>query len=94
MPIDFFCRCGIIDLSKEREGNKMRRTNESIYKAEINTNGDYKVSKAAFICWLTQNGVDIKTSLYGISSETDCYDVAVDFSIPLILVKALMKEYL
>ena len=72
----------------------MRRTNEDIYKEEININEDYKISKAAFICWLTQNEVDIKTSLYGISTETDYYNVAVDFSIPLILVKALMKEYL
>ena len=66
-------------------------TNYERYMKEINTNCDYIIKKQDFVAWLKSRKAEkeFKTML----NKEDIYFVAVDYSIPIILIKALKKEY-
>ncbi len=70
-------------------------TNESIYRKEINTNEDYKISKKEFEKWLRdENKLGVFTvDLYDAMMSDDMYTVAVDYSIPIIMVKIIIKSW-
>ena len=71
-------------------------SNYERYKKEINSCEDYIISKKEFLAWLDQNGKnqDFGEAILTAFLSGDVYTVAVDFSIPVIMVKALWKEYL
>jgi hypothetical protein len=69
-------------------------TNEEIYRNEINYNNDYKVSLMNFTDWLYDHNsarkayseIIKKFAKNGFTDE-DLYFVAVDYSIPIAMVK-------
>jgi len=74
----------------------MKRTNEEIYRKEINENKDYKTTKEKFKEWLKENEYEKqfeKDSTQMIENlDMDIYDIAVDYSIPIILLKVMLKD--
>jgi len=74
----------------------MKRTNEEIYRKEINESKDYKTTKEKFKKWLKENEYerqfkrDCKEMIE--NPDMDIYDIAVDYSIPIILLKALLAD--
>ena len=71
-------------------------TNYERYQKEINTCYDYIITKKEFLNWLDKNGKnqDFAEAIFTAFLSGDLYTVAVDFSIPIVMVKALWKEYL
>ena len=59
------------------------------YETEINTNEDYIVSLSDFINWLKDNN---KEADFTKSLKKGLYETAVDFSVPVIIVKYLEKN--
>lgn len=59
------------------------------YRNEINTNQEYKITYKDFIAWLKSNNAEknFRQSLNTIENEKDIYSIAVDYSIPVIMVK-------
>jgi len=66
------------------------------YRKEINFCEDYVITKKEFLDWLDKNekNQDFGEAIFTAFLSGDLYTVAVDFSIPVIMVKALWKEYL
>lgn len=68
-------------------------TNEMTYKIEINTVDDYRISIKEFENWLIENETKKNFLKHCLNSVYyNDYDIAVDFSIPIILVKYLRKS--
>ena len=65
-------------------------TNKEIYMKEINTSKDYKITFEEFMNWLEENH---KEEILKEEMKEDEYKAAVDFSIPLIMVKKLKKMF-
>lgn len=62
-------------------------TNKEIYMKEINTSKDYKTTFKEFMNWLEKNHK--YEEILKEEIKEDIYKAAVDFSIPLIMVKKL-----
>ena len=62
-----------------------KETNRAIYEREINTNDYYRISVEDFKIWLLDNNLEDR--FYKSLHDEDNYDIAVDFSIPISLVK-------
>ena len=67
-------------------------TNKEQYTKEININKEYKITVKEFKTWLTEN--NMVTTLKGMLNNPtyDNFDIALDFSIPVAMVKLLRKE--
>lgn len=64
--------------------------NEKQYRNEINHNTDYRITTTEFILWLNEHEKEKQLffrSLKQIETTEDVFFVAVDFSIPVIMVK-------
>ena len=64
-------------------------TNKEIYMKEINFSKDYKTTFKEFMNWLDENHK--YEEILKEEIKEDIYKAAVDFSIPLIMVKKLKK---
>lgn len=64
-------------------------TNKEIYEKEININKEYKISILQFLTEIQQK--DITEVFLKSLLENDDYYTAVDFTIPLIMVKYFKK---
>lgn len=69
-------------------------TNKEIYFNEINTDKEYNITIAEFTKWLEDHNCTerFKTAVNRIDTEEDLYFVAVDYSIPVIMVKYFQKR--
>ena len=70
------------------------RTNKERYLEEINNNPEYKISVARFQKWLAENNEysDFQHSLHLVAiGDWDIYDLALDYSIPIAMVKWFLK---
>ena len=69
-------------------------TNKEIYNNEINTNEEYNITVAEFTEWLEENNLTehFTTEVNNITTEDDIYYIAVDYSIPVIMVKYFQKR--
>lgn len=64
-------------------------TNRERYMKAINTDTEYKTTIAEFRQWLRDNNMEQRFATDMRYPENDLYDIAVDYSIPVIMVKAL-----
>lgn len=53
---------------------------------------DYRVNKRVFLSQIVGNEMAFWRALRGVACEDDLYDVAVDWSIPVAMVKVMMKR--
>lgn len=70
------------------------KTNKERYLEEINNDPEYKISIAGFQKWLTENNEhsDFQHSLdLVVIGDWDIYDLALDYSIPVTMVKWFLK---
>lgn len=69
-------------------------TNKEIYNNEINTNEEYNITVAEFAEWLEENNLTkhFTKEVNNITTEDDIYYIAVDYSIPVIMVKYFQKR--
>lgn len=75
--------------NKEREVREM--TNRQRYEHDINHNEDYRISIKAFREWLrAENMTEVFHKKLRDKEET-LYDIALDFSIPVSMVKYFKK---
>lgn len=65
------------------------KTNEMIYRNEINVNPDYKTTKEDFIEWLYENNevITFAHEIEHIEDDSDRFAIAVDYSIPVTMVR-------
>ena len=76
--------------NKEREVREM--TNRQRYEHDINHNEDYRISIKAFREWLrTENMTEVFHKKLRDKEET-LYDIALDFSIPVAMVKYFKRS--
>ena len=64
--------------------------NEMNYRMDINNRcEDYRISKEGFVLWLENHYYEKQTFLYDLTHENafSVFDIACDFSIPVIMVK-------
>ena len=70
-------------------------TYDNEYKANINTNKDYKISRKEFTEWLEEVGEKEFFENITKANELDLeewYDIAVCYSIPFIMIKWFIKN--
>lgn len=66
-------------------------TAEEQYRKEINVDSFYRISIDNFKRYLRQNFLQERFAMAMNSEEIDVFEVAVDFSIPVIMVKYFQK---
>lgn len=66
-------------------------TNKERYLTEINSDPEYRTTIAEFKDWLTRNNMTDTFKRMLKSPDLDEYDIAVDFSIPVSMVKHFQK---
>ena len=64
------------------------------YNTEINKDINYKISIADFISWLKEHNMlsSFITELNNINSDNDIYYIAVDYSIPYIMIRYFINN--
>lgn len=69
--------------------------NEMIYRSEINSNPDFKVTMEEFDGWLEEQNMlwGFRSDVESIEDDIDRYRVAVDYSIPLSMVRAYEHRF-
>ena len=60
-------------------------TNKIQYMKEINYDPEYKITVKEFTEWLTENNME--DTFNKMLKEEDDYDIALDFSIPVAMIK-------
>mgnify|MGYP006896802671 CR=1 FL=1 len=74
----------IIKTDKTR-ADKQMTTNKIQYMKEINYDPEYKITEKEFTEWLAENNME--DTFNKMLKEEDDYDIALDFSIPVAMVK-------
>lgn len=85
----------IINTERERTTeDKTMLTNKERYEREINTVDEYRITIAEFTGWLNDNKMTQRftETIKAIKTEEDGYTVAVDYSIPMIMVKYFQRR--
>ena len=78
--------------SHHKNERRTRMTNRQRYERDINHNEDYRISIKAFREWLsTENMTEVFHKKLRDKEET-LYDIALDFSIPVAMVKYFKKS--
>lgn len=69
-------------------------TNKEIYEEVINVNKNFNISISDFSAWLEDNSYTklFSEELDKIENEDDLYYVAVDFTIPVSMVKYFLRK--
>lgn len=69
-------------------------TNKEIYEEVINVNKNFNISISDFSAWLEDNNYTklFSEELDKIENENDLYYVAVDFTIPVSMVKYFLRK--
>lgn len=67
--------------------------NQRQYMEEINYDIEYKITVKDFTQWLTENKKEEVFRKMLENKDLDLYDIALDFSIPVIMVKYFQKKY-
>lgn len=69
-------------------------TNKEIYEEVINVNKNFNISISDFSVWLEDNNYTklFSEELDKIENEDDLYYVAVDFTIPVSMVKYFLRK--
>lgn len=69
-------------------------TNKEIYEEVINVNKNFNISISDFSAWLEDNNYTklFSEELDKIENEDDLYYVAVDFTIPISMVKYFLRK--
>ena len=68
-------------------------TNKERYMKEINTISEYKITWSEFFKWCYINKITTDEILeFYDGTEESLYDVANDYTIPIIMVKKIIKE--